>query len=263
MVHPEVRHEVEEEHGVPAEDGRAVVDGRTGDHEANVGDGNVQRLAGPEDGARGVKVALGAPALAVLLTAVGASRDVEEEVSLPSEQLVHDQPEQRDNGRILEQVSIDAELGEEALLVVLLGARHEGHVLLHVAREPVVAGVRELPREEGNKKERVGRPSHNAVDALVEGEGAVAALVRENPEARAHEALDETVDEPRRDAERLVLDLGDVGNRGPGEHRNANDVSREVRERDPEGGLEAVGRDGVADGVDVRVLRGARLLLLA
>lgn len=262
MVHPEVRDGIEEEHGVPAQDGRAVVNGGGGDHEANVRDGNVQRLAGPEDGARGVKVALGAPVLAVLLPAVGPGGDVEEQVPLPPEQLVHDQPEQRNNGRVLEHFSVNAELREEAPLVVRLGARHERHVLLHVAREPVVARVRELPREEGDEKERVRGPPDDAVDALVQREGAVAALVRQDPEARAHEALDEAVDEPRRDAERLVLDLRDVGYRGPGKYRDADDVPREVRKGDPERGLEAVRRDGVADGVDVGVLDGARLLLL-
>ena len=258
-MHPEVRHGVEEEHGGAAHDGHAVVDGSGGDHEPEVGHGNAPPLGGPEDGAHGVEVALGTPPLA-LLQAVLAGGNVEDEVRLPAEQLVGYQADERDDGRILEEIGVDAQLSEEAVVVVLLGARHESHVLLHVAREAVVARMRELPREEGHHQERVCRPAHDAVDAAVQREGAVAALVRDDPETRADEALDEAVGHPRRNAQPLVLNRGDVGQRGVGERRDAYDVARKVGERDPQRRAEAVRGNGVTESVDVGILDGTRLL---
>lgn len=263
---PEVGDGIEEEHVPASDDSGAVVDHARGDEEANVGDKDPEALAGAEDGAHGVEVALGPPAGGFALEAVGAAGDVEEEVGLPAEELVGEEADEGDDGGVLEEVVLDADAEDAALLVLGLGAGHESHVLLHVAGEAVVAGVGVLPREVGHEEEGVGGPADDVVDAGVQGEGAVAALVGEDPETRAHEALDEAVGDPGGAADARVLDAGDVGDGGVGQRRDEEGVPHEIRARDPERGLEAVGGDGVADGVDVGVFpRGSlndRLLLM-
>lgn len=54
-------------------------------------------------------------------------------------------------------------------------------------------------------------PAHHVVELAVHGEGAMAALVGQNPDASANETLDVAVDHPGGSAQVEVLDLRNVG----------------------------------------------------
>jgi len=167
MVDPKVGNTVQEEDGLPANDIGGEVEGVASNGEAEVGDGDEDGLVGAKDGAGGLKVAHTQPTSLALL-AVGAGRDVKEQVHLPAGELVGDELEELDDGHILKQVGIEEQVGDATATAGLGALGHKGHVLLHVARESVVAVVRELPAKVGDQQRRVRRPTHNVVDSLVE-----------------------------------------------------------------------------------------------
>ncbi|SPQ26190.1 97b4bd1b-6afb-42cf-938b-597b1a1f8aeb [Thermothielavioides terrestris] len=109
---------------------------------------------------------------------------------LPARELVGQQPDELHNGHILEQLPIQIQVRQPPRLAVCLGGQHEGHVLLHVASGPVVATVRELPAEIRHQQRQVHRPARHVVQPPVDRAGAVADLVRQDPDAHADEALD-------------------------------------------------------------------------
>jgi hypothetical protein len=106
--------------------------------------------------------------------------------------------------------------------------------------------VCDLPGEVGDEQDRVQRPADDIVDSLVWREGAVAALVGEDPDAGAGAALEEAVKDPGEDAEGErgeVVDLqGEVE-----EDSGVDEVADYVGAGDEEGAVEAVRGDGIAD----------------
>lgn len=145
---PEVGDRVEESDSGDVEDGGSIVQGGEGDGQANIRDGNEDGLIRTEDGTGGAEVADAQPTsetVNLTLQATLAGGGIEEEVRLPSEELVGEQVDGLGNGGVLEElVKVDAT--EQGLLGGLgSSGRNEGHVLLHVTGEAVVAVVRELP----------------------------------------------------------------------------------------------------------------------
>lgn len=260
MVHPEVGDGVEEQNSRSSDSLGGKVQGSEGDGQAEVRDEDEDGLVGAEHGAGGLEVAdaeplgqtLGLPLLAALTSA-----GVEQEIHLPAEELVEDNPDELGDGGVLKQlVQVDA--GKDAVLLGL-GGGHKGHVEVHVAGEAVVAVVRVLPREVGHQEERVEEPSDDVVELAVSREGTVAALVAQDPDTSAHEALNKAVDHPGGDAQPLVRDGGNVGQGSPDEGGHHGKVAEDIVEGGEERGLEAVGGDGILDGLDIGELR---LLLL-
>lgn len=247
VVNPHVGNDPEKGHGLPVVLLGDKVKDVAHDAKAKVGDDDEVGLLGQEEHAPRVEVAaaLREPALLVIVAdaALVAGRDVEEKVRLPAEELVEEKLEGGDNGRVLgellEGLERDALLGGN----LLVGARDENEILLDVAGEAVVAGVRDLPREVRNTEERVGEPADDVVQAGVPGEGAVAALVGEDPQAGEDAALGASVEDPEGGAggERLdMVDLQGTVDKG-GDQGN---VAGKVGKRDGELGLEAVGGNG-------------------
>ena len=78
----------------------------------------------------------------------------------------------------------------------LAGARNENHVSLHVGSSLVVLAVGDLPAEVRDKKSRVKDPTSHIVDQGRVRESTVTALVGDNPEASAEEALHGAVQAP-------------------------------------------------------------------
>lgn len=77
-MNPHIRGNVHEEDGLPANDTSSEVDSISNNAEAEIGDGDVDGLAGAEDGAGGLEVAHAQPAAVLALLALGTGRDVKE-----------------------------------------------------------------------------------------------------------------------------------------------------------------------------------------
>lgn len=253
VVDPEVGLAVHQEHHLPADHGRGEVEAVADNGETDVGDEDVDGLAGAEDGAGGLKVADAEPA-ALALLAGGTGGGVEQEVHLPAGELVENELDELDKGDVLEELAVEVEVGKAALLAVLLGGGDEGHVLLHVTGEAVMAVVRELPGEVGHHESRVEDPANDVVEVLVLGEGAVAGLVSQDPDARQDEALEVAIEGPGKTADDAVVDLGDVGEGSPAKGAGHDEVAEDISHRVEDGWLEAVGGDGIADGLNVGIL---------
>ena len=231
VMNPHVGGDVQEKDSPPAKHAGGEVDGIAHNGQAEIGQSNEDGLAGTEDGAGGLKVAHAQPAGGLALLADGAGRDVEEEIHLPSGNLMGDELEQRDDGRVLEQLGVEVQVGQAALALLRDAAGDKHHVLLHVAGEAMVAVVGELPAEVGHHEERVGEPADNVVDHLVGRERAVAALVGQDPQTGAEQALDVAVDNPGDSLRDRVLDLRDEGQAGPAKRRDHDQVANEIAER--------------------------------
>lgn len=210
-MNPHVRDNVEKSNRLPADIGRAPVESTASESQAEVGEGDEDGLTGTEDRRGRLKVAHAQPALVVTLQTLLSSRGVDQQVGLPSGQLVENELDELDNGRVLDHLGVQVEVGQTALGALIDGLGDKSHVLLHVASVIVVAVVAVLPAKVGNEQGRVHDPAHHVVELAVHGESAMAALVSQNPDTGADEALNVTVGHPGGSAQPVVLDLGDVG----------------------------------------------------
>jgi hypothetical protein len=250
VVDPEPSLSVEKNSVLDTDEEREAVQRVEGEAKTNVGKDNERSLARAEHTTPRVKVAAAAER-SLVLHAVATGGDVEDQVEGPSQGLVEEKADDVVDGGVLEEV----ELGEKALQVISLGAGSKGHILVHVASEAVVAVVGELPGEVGDAKNGVREPADNVVEGLVLGEGAMAALVAQNPDAGANEALNVAVDDP---GERSQVEIRNGGNVGDGSITQADShakITDQVGQSDDSRGLKAVLGDGIPDGVDVRELR--------
>lgn len=268
MVNPEVLLEVQQTNHLPANDLGGRVKDIAHDHETEIGKSDIDGLRVAENSRGRLKVAHPQPAHAALaslpLLASLAGRHVEEEVHLPASKLVGNELDELDNRHILKHLGgllVHVQVGQLPLVAISGGGGDEGHVLLHVAGEAMVAVMAELPAEVGDQKEGVADPADHVVEPHVPGKGAVAALVRKNPDAGADQALEVAVRSPGAVAERGGGDLGDVLPGEVAEAKGHGEVAEEVGHGDPDAGAEAVVGDGVADGLDVGVFDGLRGLL--
>lgn len=268
MVNPEVRDEVPDEHVGEAKLLDEEVQGGHGQADTDVAEDDemgvlvlVQRGTGVEvvnAAAEAVVLALAATlALALVVVVAG---DVGQEVVGPADELLAEEQEQGVDGGLLGQLRQLVDHLAEAGGLLLAGAGHEDHVTLEVAGGLVVLAVGHLPREVGHEQGRVENPADDVVVQLGRGEGLVAALVGQDPEAGAEEALHDGVQAPEGEAERV---RGDVLWRdkvveeveGGGE---AGHVAEDIAHALDTISLEAVLGDGVADVLDgvVRDLEG-------
>jgi len=169
----------------------------------------------------------------------------------PAKQLVLDAVPQADHGRVLGQMAQLDRLGLRVLAAVALDpgvaqVRHEGRVLLDVARGLVVRAVRDLPAVVRHQQERVQEQAHDVVELAALAERPVPALVRQDPDPREHEALDHRVGRPCDAAGVLVRDVLDVG-RDVDEDGDVEVVAEDVGHGAQRRRLEAVRRDRVVD----------------
>lgn len=263
MVDPEVRDKVPDGHVVPSKGVAEVVESGAGKDEANIAVDDEDGIAVLVQGAEGVEVVDTAASAIVLALAtaltlalvVVVAGDVGQEVVGPSDELLHDQHEERVGGSVFSQLRHLVDQLAEAGGLLLASARHKDHVALHVAGGGVVLSVGDLPAEEGHQEGRVEDPTGEVVDRLGVGEGAVAALVGNDPETGAEEALQDGVEGPEtstngRGGDELRGDIvvEDVEGGGQAGHV-AEDVAVALESR----ALEAVLGDGIADVLDGEV----------
>jgi hypothetical protein len=116
----------------------------------------------------------------------------------------------------------------------------------------VVLGVRELPAEVGDQKSGVENPTDEVIDPFLSREGAVTALVGEDPETSPEKTLEEGIHAPKDSASGLGSDvLGSnvvVENVEGGGEIQA--VAGDVAQRADVGALVTVLGDRVADVLD-------------
>lgn len=151
MVNPHVRDNIEQSNGLPADVRRAPVQSTASEGQAQVGESDEDGLTRAEDGRGRLEVAHAQPALVVALQTGLSSSGVDQEVGLPSSQLVEDELDELDNGGVLDHLGVQVKVGQAALGALIDGLGDEGHVLLHVAGVVVVAVVAVLPAEVGHK----------------------------------------------------------------------------------------------------------------
>jgi hypothetical protein len=263
VVDPEVGDEVPDGHVGPAEARAEEVKSGGGEGNANIGEDNLPGILLLVQGAARVKV-VDAAAVAVVLALAAAlalalvvvvAGDVGHEVVGPADELLGEEHDEGVNGGLLGQLSELVDGAAETGGVLLAGAGDEDHVALHVAGGLVVLAVGDLPAEVGDEEGRMKEPSGDIVDHPAVGEGAVAALVGNDPEAGAEEALEDGVETPKGGAS------GRVGNELRGNvvvpdgegGSQASHVAQDVAVTLDGGPLEAVLGDGVADILDCEV----------
>lgn len=111
-----------------------------------------------EDSTGGLKVAHMQPLANALLNplhAALASGSIEEQIRLPSKELMADKSDHLSNRRVLEKLSEVNPSQVVKISPVRLSGGHKRHVLVHVASEAVVTVVRELPGEVRHQEEAV------------------------------------------------------------------------------------------------------------
>lgn len=268
MVHPEVGDKVPHKHVGPSEAVAEVVQDAAGDEDTNIAHDDTASMLVVINRASGIEVVNTAektialsltPTLALALMEVVAG-DVGEEVVGPAEELLSDEHDEGVDGGLLGELAELVGHLAEAGGLLLAGAGHEDHVALEVSGGLVVGRVGQLPRVVRDEESRVEEPARDVVDGPRGGEGLVTALVGEDPDAGAEEALEHGVQRPKTSAGGRRGDvLGghivveDVKRRG-----EAEQVAGDVQVALEGGPLEAVGGDGVADILDgeVRGLEG-------
>lgn len=153
---PEVGNEVEESKSRGTNSLASKVQSSTHESQANVGDEDEDALLVAKDSTSRLKVADVQPptqASRLLLKTSLASGGVEQEVCLPSEELVEDEADALSNRSILKELAeVDSNKDGRSGGLGLSG-RDESHVLLHMAVESMVTVVRILPGKVGNQKE--------------------------------------------------------------------------------------------------------------
>lgn len=257
MVDPEVGKEVPDEHVVEAEGLGEVDKAGNGDTDTDVAQDNELGIAVLIQGAARIEVvdttaetvllAL-ATALALALMVVVAG-DVGQKVVGPADELLHDEHQEGEGGGLLGQLRQLVDELAEAGGLLLAGSGDEDHVALHVASGLVVLAVGDLPAEVGDEERRVQDPAGHIVDEGGVGEGAVAALVGNDPQTGAEETLEDRVQGPEAGADGLGGDVlgGDevvVDGEGGGQE---DDVAEDVEVALEGGALEAVLGDGIVD----------------
>lgn len=157
------------------------------------------------------------------------------------------QGDQLVDGRILKHLKGS----QGAVEIVRLGARHKGHVLLHVAGVHVVAVVRELPGIVRHQQAGVRKEADNMVQQGVLGEGAVSRLVAQDPETGADQALNEAIHDPGNGPEGGIRNGGNVSDGSPSKSTNHGNIAHQVAHGDGHRGLKAVLGNGSPNRVDI------------
>lgn len=265
VVDPEVGKEVPHEHVGPSECLGEVDESSSSNSDADVAQDDelcipvlvqgASRVEVVNTTAETVALAL-ATALALTLVVVVAS-DVGDQVVGPADQLLEDKHDEGESGSLLGQLGKFVDQFADAVGMLLTSARNKDHVSLHVAGGLVVLAMGDLPAEVGHKERRVKDPSGEVVDKTRVGEGAVTALVGNDPETSPEETLENSVHAPEDSSgggRRNVLGGNEVVPEGEG-GREADDVAEDVAVSLQGGALEAVLGNGIVDVLDGEVGR--------
>lgn len=262
-MHPQIGNKVQKGDIPCANLCRGVVQNRTHNEQTQISQGNAEVLRPSKKVAEGVEVAGHATDRTIFRKTLRTGGDIQEEVQLPSEELVADELQEGDDGSFFGQMLelLDADVLLLGQLVV--SPRDKDRVLLHVAGVAVVARMGDLPGEVGDHQEGVGGPADNVVKGLVLGEGTMTTFMSQNPYSGADAALEEAVDSPGEGAQGQGGEEVDVEG-AVGEDGAVEDVAGEIEEGGDDGGIEAFFRNGIFQGLQtgniVVIVNGLLLL---
>ena len=257
VVDPEVGRDVPDGEGGGAVGVREGGEGGEREADAEVAEEDEVFVLALEEGARGEEVVDAGPpavllaeafALGLAVVAVVACH-VGEQVGGPAAELLLDEvDERRERGLLDELVQLVREPApSRGVFVARRGHKH--HVPLKVARGFVVLAVRDLPGEVRDEQQRVADPPDGVVEGLGRRERLVAALVGQDPQARAEEALDEGIQCPESASCQLRRNGfgGDVVVEEVEGYGQRDQIASHVCEAPRSGPLVAVSGNGITD----------------
>lgn len=193
--------------------------------------------------------------LAVALSqTLHASTGVHQNVSGPAKHLVENESTNGDNwrvgGSVIHDLLQNGRLGLPGV-DIRLAVRDENGVLLHVVMVAMMTRVAELPAKKRNHQHAVQEPASHGVDGEVVGEGIMAAVVGENPEAGEEAPLDETVKCPEGHGdEQRSIQLRKLDG-GVKKRAHDDEIANHVRKGANHGPLEALGWNGILESLDI------------
>ena len=210
VVDPEVGEEVPDKKIVEAEVVANPDKTRNSEGDTEVTEQDQVLVTPLVQGARGVEVVDTAEEAVLLSLALAldlalvevVAGNVGEEVQRPSSKLLANGVEESGDGSLFGQLADLVDKLANAGGINLTGLWDEDHVTLHVAGGLVVLAVGNLPREVGNKQERVADPANGVVESLGRREGLVTALVGKDPETSTEKTLEHGVSSPEHGAQR-------------------------------------------------------------
>lgn len=145
MVNPEIRDNVEEEDVPSSNNSSGVPHDRAHDQQAEIRQGNILPLERSEQRAGWVVVAGKLHLALALRTTLGTCSDIQEEIQLPSKQLVPNELDEGDDrsffGEVLQLLDGDISLCRQLILC----PGNENSILLHVAGITMVTSMSDLP----------------------------------------------------------------------------------------------------------------------
>jgi len=204
MIHPKVRNKVPDSHVSPAEAIAEISQGTDNKEKANIGENDELGVFGIENRASGIKVIhltietvlLAFASTLALAVVIVVSRNVGDEVSWPSEELLDEQVQSGVYGRLLTKLAeiFDRTANFSGMLLACSG--NVNHVTLHVASSLVVGTVGKLPAEIRYEKSRVKDPASDVADEARIREGAVTAFMSKDPNSCSEETLQDSIDTP-------------------------------------------------------------------
>lgn len=121
------------------------------------------------------------------------SGDVGQDVPVPPNKLLEDDPEEQDHRRILADFFDLIQRHTDAACMLIAPRRNIVQILLDVVGVDVVAMVTRFPAEVGREKEGVQDEANGVVQDRGLGEAAVVGVVGDDPETGPHDALTDTV----------------------------------------------------------------------
>jgi hypothetical protein len=121
------------------------------------------------------------------------SGDVGQDVPVPSNKLLEDDPEEQDHRRILADFLNLVQRHANTARVLIALRRYVIQILLDVVGVDMMATMTRLPAEVGGEQERVKDETNSVVQDGRLGEAAVASIVGDDPEAGPHDTLTYTI----------------------------------------------------------------------
>lgn len=209
MVDPKIGDKVPDQEVVPAIVGAKIIQNSAGQGDTDVTEHNQMgvlvlkkrsaRIEVVDTATITVVLAL-ATALLLSLVVIVAS-NVGQKVVGPAHKLLGHKHHQSKDGSLLGELTQFVDHLTETASLLLASARDKYHVALQMASGLVVLAVGHLPTEVGDEQSRVDNPADNVVVELGGGEGAMAALVSQDPETCSKETLEESVQTPEDEAD--------------------------------------------------------------